>query len=251
METARERVGSLLPDGGKVIFTSGATEALNMVLQGTPGRCHHLRYRTRRRARLRPRRGGAGAAFHHPARDSRWPRRSASARGCNHARHGLVAAMAINNEIGFAIRSPTLPASPILPERACWSMRCRPMAACRWRSRPITSPCRPTRIPRSQGIGALWLAKDAPAPATLMLGGGQEAGLRFRHALARLVRRVRRRRAGRRRAHGRGFAPYRTALAQRARGLCGVGVERQRRNIAGTATSTCGGRGWNVARLDE
>ena len=36
-DDARERVGSLLPDGGKVIFTSGATEALNMVLQGHAG----------------------------------------------------------------------------------------------------------------------------------------------------------------------------------------------------------------------
>ena len=26
-----------LPDGGKLIFTSGATEALNTVIQGTPG----------------------------------------------------------------------------------------------------------------------------------------------------------------------------------------------------------------------
>jgi cysteine desulfurase len=39
LELARERVAALFPPGGRVIFTSGATEALNLALRGcTPGR---------------------------------------------------------------------------------------------------------------------------------------------------------------------------------------------------------------------
>ena len=37
MELARDRVAALLPPGGKVIFTSGATEAINTVLRGSKG----------------------------------------------------------------------------------------------------------------------------------------------------------------------------------------------------------------------
>lgn len=37
VEAARQDVAALLPPGGKVIFTSGATEALNLGLRGLPG----------------------------------------------------------------------------------------------------------------------------------------------------------------------------------------------------------------------
>ena len=37
VEVAREQVAQLLPPGGRVIFTSGATEALNWALKGTSG----------------------------------------------------------------------------------------------------------------------------------------------------------------------------------------------------------------------
>lgn len=37
IETAREKVASLFPDGGRVIFTGGATEALNLGIRGTSG----------------------------------------------------------------------------------------------------------------------------------------------------------------------------------------------------------------------
>ena len=35
VEVARERVAALFPSGGRVIFTSGATEALNLALRGS------------------------------------------------------------------------------------------------------------------------------------------------------------------------------------------------------------------------
>ena len=37
VELARDRVAALFPPGGRVIFTSGATEALNTVLRGSTG----------------------------------------------------------------------------------------------------------------------------------------------------------------------------------------------------------------------
>ena len=38
IELAREAIAELLPKGGRVYFTSGATEALNWALRGIPGR---------------------------------------------------------------------------------------------------------------------------------------------------------------------------------------------------------------------
>jgi len=37
VEAAREQVAALLPSGGQVIFTSGATEAINLAMRGLPG----------------------------------------------------------------------------------------------------------------------------------------------------------------------------------------------------------------------
>ena len=37
VEAAREKVAALLPDGGQVIFTGNACEALNLAIRGTPG----------------------------------------------------------------------------------------------------------------------------------------------------------------------------------------------------------------------
>ena len=34
VEVAREQVAALLPEGGRVIFTSGATEAINLAIKG-------------------------------------------------------------------------------------------------------------------------------------------------------------------------------------------------------------------------
>ena len=36
VEFAREQVAALLPPGGRVVFTSGATEALNWAIKGSP-----------------------------------------------------------------------------------------------------------------------------------------------------------------------------------------------------------------------
>ncbi len=38
IELARDQVAALFPAGGKVIFTSGATEAINLALRGAPGK---------------------------------------------------------------------------------------------------------------------------------------------------------------------------------------------------------------------
>jgi len=178
VETARERVGSLLPDGGKVIFTSGATEALNMVLQGTPGDV--ITFATEHAAVLDCARAveaqGRRFTILPVTPDGRADLQALEA--AITPATGLVAAMAINNEIG--VRHPLADIARIAHTAGA---RVLVDAVQAYGRVPVEVAAdyiavSAHKIHGPKGIGALWLAKDAPAPATLMLGGGQEAGLR-------------------------------------------------------------------------
>ena len=48
IEVAREQVAGLMPPGGRIVFTSGATEALNLAIRGSGAR--RRRWRGPRRA---------------------------------------------------------------------------------------------------------------------------------------------------------------------------------------------------------
>ncbi|MEQ5787148.1 cysteine desulfurase [Erythrobacter sp. NFXS35] len=179
VETARERIAALLPAGGKVIFTSGATEAINMVLQGTPGDV--ITFATEHAAVLDCARAvesqGRRFTILPVLPDGRADLNALQAAITPET--GLVAIMAVNNEIGVihplaeAIAIAHAAGARVLVDavQACGRLDLTGFSA-----DYIAVSAHKMHGPK--GIGALWIGPDAPQPAPLMLGGGQEAGLR-------------------------------------------------------------------------
>lgn len=178
VETARERVAALLPQDGKVIFTSGATEALNMVLQGTPGDV--ITFATEHAAVL-------DCAKVVEAQGRRFtvlpvmPDGRADLGALQAAitpQTGLIAVMAINNEIG--VRNPLAPVVELARQVGA---RVLVDAVQAYGRVPVEVAADYIAISAHKmhgpkGIGALWIGPDASPPAPLLWGGGQEASLR-------------------------------------------------------------------------
>jgi cysteine desulfurase len=172
VEVAREQVAALLPKGGRIIFTSGATEALNQAICSVP-------------------RGAiAYSAIEHSAVVN-----AALATGADcqelpvdatglidpevefHEGTGLVAAMQVNNEIG------TIQPVARLTERAHQAgalFLCDAVQGAGKLAPPegadliaITAH----KLYGPKGIGALWV-RNGVAIGELIHGGGQESGLR-------------------------------------------------------------------------
>ncbi|MCT2399396.1 cysteine desulfurase family protein [Novosphingobium mangrovi (ex Huang et al. 2023)] len=172
VEVAREQVASLLPPGGKVIFTSGATEAINLAMAGSGAR-----------------RFAVSAIEHAAVLDT--------ARALDPLAHvipvdseglvdplvsipgetGLVAVMQVNNEIG------TIQPVEELAERAhaagalflCDAVQGAGKLAPPGNADMIAVSAHKMYGPK--GIGALWL-RDGLDLKPLIHGGGQEQGLR-------------------------------------------------------------------------
>ncbi len=172
IEVAREQVASLLPQGGKVIFTSGATEAINQAILGDP-------------------RGGiAVSAIEHSAvvnaalasgsavqelpvgTDGLVDPEAEFAPGT-----GLVAVMQVNNEIG------TIQPVAALATRAhaagalflCDAVQGAGKLAPPEGADLIAVTAHKLYGPK--GVGALWV-RDGVEIAPFIHGGGQEGGLR-------------------------------------------------------------------------
>jgi cysteine desulfurase len=178
VETARERVAALLPEGGKVIFTSGATEALNMVLQGTPGDV--ITFATEHAAVLDCARvveaQGRRFTILPVTPDGRAD--IGALQAAITPQTGLIAVMAINNEIG--VRNPLAPVVDIARQTG---VRVLVDAVQAYGRVPVEVAADYIAISAHKahgpkGIGALWIGPDAPPPAPLLWGGGQEASLR-------------------------------------------------------------------------
>ncbi len=172
VELAREQVASLLPKGGRVIFTSGATEALNQAIRSVP-------------------RGGiACSAIEHSAVYNPAISTGAavqvlpvSAAGLVDPEveiaegTGLVAVMQVNNEIG------TIQPVARLAARArdmgalflCDAVQGAGKLAAPADADLIAITAHKLYGPK--GIGALWV-RDGVKIAELIHGGGQESGLR-------------------------------------------------------------------------
>lgn len=173
---AREQVAALFPPGGQVIFTSGATEALNMALRGAEP--------------VRAGRGVAVSAIEHAAV---WD----TAAALPNAMHvlpvdgeglvapdvavpggvGLVAVMQANNEIG------TIQPVAALAEaahRAGALFLCDAVQGAGKLAPPDGADMIAVsahKLYGPKGIGALWV-REGVTLAPLATGGGQEGGLR-------------------------------------------------------------------------
>jgi cysteine desulfurase len=176
VEVAREQVASLLPKGGRVIFTSGATEAINQAILAVP-RAEGLN-------------GIAYSAIEHSAVVN-----SAVASGdpmqelpvgadgvvdpeVDFAEGtGLVSVMQVNNEIG------TIQPVARLAERAHEAgalFLCDAVQGAGKLAPPVGADLIAVtahKLYGPKGIGALWV-RDGVKVGPLMHGGGQEGGLR-------------------------------------------------------------------------
>ena len=175
VEVARDRIAALLPAGGRVAFTSGATEALNWAIKGTTGGIvtiateHAAVLDTVAAEAARGRAvtvlpvGADGLVDLEAAR-------AAIAPGT-----GLVAAMLVNNEIGVI---QPIAALAELAHDAGALMLCDAVQG--YGRVPIPDACdliavSAHKIHGPKGIGALWL-RDGVSLAPLMHGGDQEGG---------------------------------------------------------------------------
>ncbi len=192
VEVAREQVAALLPMGGRVIFTSGATEAINLAIKGcgwpvVASATEHaavLDCVEYLRGKVLPvdedgllsplpfRGGDGGGACQHPQHSTDKPHPNPSPEG-----ERLKCVMLVNNEIGTIQPVAELAAQV----RAAGGLfLCDAVQA--YGRMPI--PDGPDMIAISahkihgpKGIGALWV-RDGIKLQPLMHGGGQEQGLR-------------------------------------------------------------------------
>ncbi|MEC3910941.1 cysteine desulfurase family protein [Sphingobium sp. CR2-8] len=178
VEVARDEIARLLPPGGRLIFTSGATEALNIAIQGAgPGgivtiATEHAAVldtveamrRTGRDVTILPV-GPDGVVDMDAAAQAIVPGVS------------LVVAMLVNNEIGVI---QPVAALADLAHRAGALFLCDAVQG--YGRVAIPPACdmiaiSAHKIHGPKGVGALWL-RDGVRPVPLIHGGGQEAGLR-------------------------------------------------------------------------
>ena len=172
VEVARQHVAALLPPGGRVVFTSGATEAINLAIMGSGRKrlavsaIEHAAVLDTARA-LDPETSVLpvdGAGLVDP--DVAIP-----------AGTGLVAVMQVNNEIG------TVQPVEALARRAhdmgalflCDAVQGAGKIAAPEAADLIAVSAHKLYGPK--GIGALWV-RDGVDLAPLIHGGGQEGGLR-------------------------------------------------------------------------
>lgn len=178
VEVARDAIVPLLPAGGRLLFTSGATEALNIAIQGVPAggivtiATEHAAVLDTAEAMRRTGRdvtvlpvGPDGLVDMAVAAQAIVPGVS------------LVVAMLVNNEIGVI---QPVSALADLAHAAGALLLCDAVQG--YGRVPIPATCDMVaisahKIHGPKGIGALWL-RDGVRPAPLIHGGGQEAGLR-------------------------------------------------------------------------
>jgi cysteine desulfurase len=177
VEVAREQVAALLPADGKVIFTSGATEAINTVILGTSGDvitfatehaavldCQKAVEAQGRRFTVLPvlpdGRADVGSLADHVTSST-----------------GLVAVMAVNNEIGVMN-----PLSAVVAIARQVGAKVLVDAVQAYGRVPVDVAAdfiavSAHKVHGPKGIGALWV-REGEVAAPLLLGGGQEGGLR-------------------------------------------------------------------------
>ncbi|MGA1797520.1 cysteine desulfurase family protein [Sphingomonas sp. 4RDLI-65] len=174
VEVARDQVAALLPPGGRVAFTSGATEALNWAIKGTSGPIVTLA--TEHAAVLdtvaAEAAGGRQVSILPVGPDGLVD--LDAARAAIRPGTGLVAAMLVNNEIG--VIQPIAALTEIAHEAGALIL-CDMVQGYGRVPIPDTVDLvaiSAHKIHGPKGIGALWI-RDGVDLAPLMHGGGQEA----------------------------------------------------------------------------
>ena len=174
VEVARDQVAALLPKGGRVVFTSGATEALNWaLLRGAeimPGgvaglsieHAASLQCLERLHAAILPV-GGEGVAL--PPEAALIPE------------NGIVAAMLVNNEVGTIQPVADFAAAAHAKNSLllCDAVQGFGRVAIPAGADLIAISAHKVHGPK--GIGALWIRDGIDLPP-LMFGGAQEQGMR-------------------------------------------------------------------------
>ena len=174
VELAREQVAGLLPAGGRVIFTSGATEAINLAILGRPQREGRILASAIEHAAVLDTARASGSALDLLAVDGAG---LVDAGAPIPPGTDLVCLMQVNNEIG------TIQPVAELARRAheagalllCDAVQGAGKIAVPEGADMIALSAHKLYGPK--GIGALWL-RDGVALAPLIHGGGQEGGLR-------------------------------------------------------------------------
>ena len=174
VEVARDEVAALLPPGGRVAFTGGATEALNWAIKGTRGpivtiATEHAAVLDTAAAEARAGRevtvlpvGRDGLVDLERAREAIRPGT------------GLVAAMLVNNEIGVV---QPVAALADLAHQAGALFLCDAVQG--YGRLAVPPACdlvavSAHKVHGPKGVGALWV-RDGVALEPLLHGGGQEA----------------------------------------------------------------------------
>ncbi|MBY0520036.1 MAG: cysteine desulfurase [Sphingomonas sp.] len=174
VEVARDRVAALLPTGGSLAFTSGATEALNWAIKGTVGPIVAIATEHAAVLDTVEALGRVGRAVTVLPVGSDGLVDLAEAERAIVPGTGLVAAMLVNNEIGVI---QPIAALAGLARRAGAQMLCDAVQG--YGRVPIPDGCdmiavSAHKIHGPKGIGALWV-RDGVTIEPLMHGGGQEA----------------------------------------------------------------------------
>ncbi len=171
VEIARDQVAALLPSRGRIAFTSGATEALNWAIKGTPGAIVTL---ATEHAAVLDTVQPSGRPFTILPVAANGLVDLDAARAAITPGTGLVAAMLVNNEIGVI---QPIAALADIAHRVGALMLCDAVQGFGRVLVPHTVDLvaiSAHKIHGPKGIGALWI-RDGIDLAPLMHGGGQEA----------------------------------------------------------------------------
>lgn len=174
VEVARDQVAALLPKGGRVYFTSGATEALNWVLlrgaEAMPGgvaglsieHAASLQCLERLNAHILPV-GADGVAL--SPDDALIPEK------------GVVAVMLVNNEVGTIQPVADFAAAAHAKNSMLLCDAVQAFGRVAIPDGPDLIAISAHKIHGPKGIGALWVRDGVDLPP-FMLGGAQEQGMR-------------------------------------------------------------------------
>ncbi|ABF52514.1 cysteine desulfurase family protein [Sphingopyxis alaskensis] len=174
VEVARDQVAALLPGGGRVFFTSGATEALNWALlrgaEAMPG-------------------GVAGLSIEHAASLQCLERLDAAILPVDGAglalppdaalipENGIVATMLVNNEVGTIQPVADFAAAAHAKNSLLLCDAVQGFGRIAIPEGPDLIAVSAHKIHGPKGVGALWV-RDGVELEPLMFGGAQEQGMR-------------------------------------------------------------------------